>query len=88
MNKFNLKDLNLKQFLKIIIKENYYKKDTLIKPMIFDLIEFYFRKINYSFSSNINKKYSYFLKRISDTKKFNLDEESLFIDFDEEILNG
>jgi DNA polymerase III subunit delta' len=88
LNKFNLKDLNLKQFLKIIIKENYYKKDTLIKPMIFDLIEFYFRKINYSFSSNINKKYSNFLKRISDTKKFNLDEESLFIDFDEEILNG
>ena len=27
-------------------------------------------------------------ERISDTKKLNLDEESLFMEFDEEILNG
>ena len=29
-----------------------------------------------------------FLKKISDIKNFNLDEESLFIEFNEEILNG
>ena len=28
------------------------------------------------------------LKRISDTKTYNLDEESLFMEFKEEILNG
>ena len=28
------------------------------------------------------------LKKISDTKKFNLDEESLFIEFEDKILNG
>jgi DNA polymerase III subunit delta' len=85
---YNLADLNLKNFLKIIIKENHYKKDLLIKDIIFDLMEFYFRKLNSSFSKKINIKYSYFLKRISDTKSFNLDEESLFMEFEEEILNG
>ena len=29
-----------------------------------------------------------FLKRINDTKKFNLDEESLFMEFEYKILNG
>ncbi len=85
---YNLADLNLKNFLKIIINENHYKKDLFIKEIIFDLMEFYFRKLNSSFSKKISIKYSYFLKRISDTKSFNLDEESLFIEFDEEILNA
>ena len=41
-----------------------------------------------NFSKNIYDKYTYFLKRISDTKNFNLDEESLLEEFNEEILNG
>jgi DNA polymerase-3 subunit delta' len=88
INKYNLNDFDLNKFLKILIKENHYKKNNLIKYMLFDLIEFYFRKINLSFSSLIHDKYSYFLRRISDTKKFNLDEESLFVEFEEEVLNG
>jgi DNA polymerase III subunit delta' len=87
-HKYNLLDLNLKKFLKIIIKENHYKKDPFMKYMVFHLIEFYFRKLNLSFSEKIEEKYSYFMSRISDTKTFNLDEESLFMEFDEEILNG
>ena len=86
-NKYKLIDLDLKNLLKLIIKENHYKKDLLIKDFVYDLVEFYFRKINFNFSSNIYKKYSYFLKRISDTKRFNLDQESLFIELEEEILN-
>jgi DNA polymerase-3 subunit delta' len=85
---YNLLDLDLNNFLKTIIKENLYKKDPFMKYIIFDLVEFYFRKLNLSFSRKINEKYSYFLRRISDTKTFNLDEESLFAEFEEEILNG
>ena len=88
INEYDLMNLNLKEFLKIIIKDNHYKKNNFIKYLIFDLIEFYFNKINSSFSTKISNKYSYFLKRISDTKKFNLDEEVLFIEFENEILNG
>ena len=86
--KYDLLDHNLKGFLKIIIKENHYKKDLFMKYMVFHLIESYFRKLNLSFSKKINEKYSYFLKRISHTKTFNLDEESLFIEFEDEILDG
>ena len=85
---YDLLDLDLKKFLKIIIKENHYKKDPIMKYMFFNLIEFYFRKLNSSISTSISEKYSYFLKRISDTKTFNLDEELLFMEFEEEILNG
>ena len=32
--------------------------------------------------------YNYFIKKIKDVKKFNLDEESLFMEFEYKILNG
>ena len=87
-NNYDLSELDLKNFLKILIKENYYKKNQIIKHIIYQLMEFYFRKLSQSFSLEINKKYDYFLKRVSDTKNFNLDEDSLFMQFDDEILNG
>ena len=87
-NKYNLLDFDLKGFLKIIIKDNHYKKDPYMKDMIFSLTEFYFRKLNLPFSEKINEKYSYFIRKISDTKIFNLDKESLFMEFEDEILNG
>jgi DNA polymerase III subunit delta' len=87
-NKLDLIDFDLKKFLKVLINENHYKKNNSIKYLLFDLIEFYFLKINLSFSSLLHNKYSYFLRRISDTKRFNLDEESLFAEFEEDILNG
>ena len=65
-----------------------YKKNKLTSFMIFDFIELYFNKIAFSTSKKIFDKYSYFLKRISDTKRFNLDEETLFTEFREDILNG
>ena len=87
-NKYNLKNINLKEFLKIIIENNHYKKDISLRYIFFDFIEFYFSKINSKLSLNIYDKYNYFLKRISDSKRFNLDEESLFIEFEDKILNG
>ena len=86
--KYDLFDFDLKKFLKKIVKENHYKKNLFMKYMVFDLMELYFRKLNSNFSKKISEKYSYFLKRISDTKSFNLDDESLFMEFEEEILNG
>ena len=85
---YDLSNLDLRSFLKIIIKENHYKKDLFMRNIIFNLVEFYFRKLNLSVSKKIFEKYSYFLKKISDTKNFNLDEESLFMEFEEQILDG
>ena len=87
-NEYDLKNTNLKEFLKMVIKNNDYKKDEEIKFIIFDFIELYFNKLNLSISTKLNEKYHYFLGRISNTKKFNLDYESLFMEFEEQILNG
>ena len=86
--KYDLLNFDLKRLLQIIIKEQHYKKDPFMKYMVFHLVEFYFIKLNLSFSKSISDKYSYFLRRISDTKTFNLDQDSLFTEFEEEILNG
>ena len=80
----NLKDINLKDFLCLIIDKSYYKKESSIRHLIYDFLEFYLtNKVffkNFVFSN-------YFLKRIEDVKNFNLDEESLFIEFKHKILN-
>ena len=83
--KFDLLNSNLKEFLEFVITNNFYKR-SYIEDLIYNFVEYYFTKIN--LSSDIYNKYIYFIKKISDTKKFNLDEETLFIEFREEILNG
>ena len=88
ITKYDLSKISLKEFLTFIIKNNYYKKNNFIGYLIFDLIELYFTQINLNLSSQISDKYSFFLKRISETKRFNLDQDSLFMEFDEKILNG
>tara|TARA_B100001057_G_scaffold500203_1_gene614059 strand:+ start:4417 stop:5349 length:933 start_codon:yes stop_codon:yes gene_type:complete len=87
-NSIDLRNIDLKNFINLLLNKKFYKKDKIVKFLVFDLIELYFNKINSSISDKINKEYSYFLKKISNTKKFNLDEETLFLEFEENILNG
>ena len=71
-----------------IIKNKHYKKDFFINELIYSLIEFYLRsKISVDDISLINIK-DHFLKKINDTKKFNLDEETLLMEFEDKVLNG
>ena len=87
-NNIDLKQISLVQLIKKIIIDKNYKKDKYIKKLIYSLIEIYFRN-NISIKNikliNIN---NYFLKKINDTKIFNLDDESLFMEFEDRILNG
>ena len=85
-NSYDLKNFTLKDFLEVVINKGDFKKNSSIEYLIFDFVEFYFSKINASL--NIHLKYQYFIKKINDTKKFNLDYESLFMEFKEKILNG
>jgi DNA polymerase-3 subunit delta' len=83
----NLKEINLKDLIIFIIKNQHYKKDLVINELIYSLIEFYLRsKISVDDISLINIK-DYFLKKINDTKKFNLDEETLLMEFEDKVLN-
>ena len=68
-----------------MINDKFYKKETSIKYLILDFVENFLRKNLERFSSqNLNE----FLKKIDRMKKFNLDEESFFIEFNSRILNG
>jgi len=78
----DLTAITLKEFITVIIEQNYYKKDNEIKYMLYDFIELFFRNNNFS------NLYSYFLKKIDDCKRFNLDEESLLMEFESKVLNG
>ena len=84
----NLESISLREFISLIISKKYYKKESSIKNLIYSMIEYYFR-INTSINNTkLIKFHNYFLNKINDTKKFNLDEESLFIEFEDIILNG
>ena len=88
-NNINLKTLELKKFLSFLIDGNYYKIDSYIKVSIYDFIELYFLKIfiNSNFKNSIMSLYENFTTKIHETNQFNLDKESLFMEFKLKILN-
>jgi len=81
----DLKKIKLNDLLNVIIDESYYKKEKLYKSIFIDLIELFFTKKNELIFSDFS---NYFIKKIENTKKFNLDEETLFIEFKNKVLNG
>ena len=83
--KIDLHDINVYDFLSLLINKAYYKEDNKIKFLVYDFVEsFLLKKISILYSG----LFSYFLKRINDTKNFNLDEESLFTEINSKLLNG
>jgi len=86
-NNVDLTKINLKDLIKKIITEKKYKNDQFVKQLLYSLIEFYFRK-NVSLKNiYLLKIQNYFLKKIYDTKIFNLDDETLLMEFEEKVLN-
>ena len=84
----DIKNLPLKNFLSLIIKNKLYKKNIIFNELLYSFIEIYFRKnINFKNIEFLNS-YKIFLKKIINTKIYNLDEESLFMEFEDRILNG
>ena len=87
-NGVDLTQMNLKDFIKMIISEKKYKKDYFIKHLLYSLIELYFRQ-NVSIKNiRLLKIQNYFLKKINYTKIFNLDDETILMEFEERVLNG
>ena len=83
--KINLKDINLKDFLLKLISENIYKDDKQSKTFVYNILELFLIK---DISVSNSDVYNYFLKRVNDFKKFNLDDESLFLEINSKLLNG
>ena len=84
INKIDLTDISLKDLLSTFINYQYYKNEPSIKFIVYDLIEFFLKSYASSDSSYL---YSYFMNKISNMRKFNLDEESFFIEFRSLALN-
>ena len=85
-NNINIKDIDLNDFLLLLIDKKFYRKNTSMNSILYDSIEDFLKrnlkKDNNFFEANdfFNRKYN--------VKKFNLDEESLLIHFKEKILHG
>ena len=84
----DLKNSNLDIFLKSLITSKAYKKNKPIIQLIYSFIEVYFRNNISTKNINLFHHYHYFLKKINDTKIFNLDEETLLMEFEDKVLNG
>ena len=84
----NLKDYNLDTFLQSLISSKNYKKNKPIIQLIYSFIEVYFRNNISTKNIKLFHLYHYFLKKINDTKIYNLDEETLFMEFEDKVLNG
>ena len=87
--KINLQECTLKDLLLILINKAYYKKDKFVKNLIINFIELFFLK-QYKLSKTnkyLLKFYKVFINKAHNIEKFNLDEESLFLEFRSKILN-
>ena len=84
----DLKDYNLDTFLQSLISRKTYKKNKPIIQLIYSFIEVYFRNNISTKNFKLFHLYHYFLKKINDTKIYNLDEDTLFMEFEDKVLNG
>ena len=86
----DLKVCTLISFLNLLIDNGYYKKNKLVKNILINFIELFFLK-KYKISNtkkSLLSFYNNFITKIYNTDKFNLDEESLFLEFKSKLLNG
>ncbi|MDC3022552.1 DNA polymerase III [Candidatus Pelagibacter sp.] len=84
-NSIDLSKLSLKELLLKIIDENFYKKESISKNLIYAFIQMYFLK-----NLNIEINYETYVKiinSIENVKKYNLDIESFFIQLRHQLIN-
>ena len=84
-NSIDLKEIELKEFLLLIIEKGYHKKDDSIKNIFYELFELFL--IN-NISLQYQNFYHDFIYQFNDMKKYNLDDEILLMKIKKELLNG
>ena len=86
----DLKNYTLISFLNLLIDNGYYKKNKNLKVILINFIELFFLK-EYKLSGAKNSLldlYHNYTNKVHNAEKFNLDEESLFLEFKSKLLNG
>ena len=84
-NNIDLKNIELNDFIDILIQNNHIKKQKDLRYIFYEVIEYLLKKKSILFNMD---HYNYFVKKIEKINKFNLDEESFFIELNDKILNG
>ena len=86
-NDLSIKECNIEDLLAYIIKNKLYTSDEFIKEYLNLFIELFFYK-NINNSKNISFKIKkYFYLKLSFVKKYNLDFESFFLEFNDKLLS-
>ena len=86
----DLKDCSLVKLLNLLIDNSYFKKNKYAKNLLINFIELFFLKsyLVATKKDSLLKFYNNFINKIHNTEKFNLDDESLFLEFKTKLLNG
>ncbi len=84
-NNIDLKNIELRDFIHTLIQNNHIKKQKNLRYVFYEVIEYLLKKKSILLNMDY---YSYFVKKIEKINKFNLDEESFFIELNDKILNG
>ena len=88
-NDVDILNINLEKFLLLLIDNSYYKKDKFINNNIYQYLEFYLLKlINKKNSKHIYLLYRTLIDKISNMHKYNLDQDSFFIEIKTKVFNG
>ncbi len=86
-NDLSIKECNIEDLLTYVIKNKIYTSDDFIKEYLNLFIELFFYK-NINNSKKISFKIKkYFYQKLSFVKKYNLDFESFFLEFNEKLLS-
>ena len=84
----NIKSYTIKELLNYIISKKLYKKDSELNIFIYRLIQFLlFETFYLSRNNKIYDLYKYFILKMNNTIKYNLDIESLFFEFKNTLIN-
>ena len=84
----NIESYTIKELLNYIISKKLYKKDPELNIFIYKLIQFLlFETFYLSKDNKIYDLYKYFILKMNNTIKYNLDIESLFFEFKNTLIN-
>ena len=86
-NNLSLIDTNINDLVKNIIYNKHYNKDTFIKEYLNYIVElFFYNHINKTKKISYKVK-EYYYSKISNIRKFNLDYEAFFLEFEDNLLS-
>ncbi len=86
-NSLDFNSIKIEDIINFIIKNKDYTKNSFINDNINQLVElFFYKKINYSNGITFKLR-KYFYTKLNKVKKYNLDMESFFLEFQQRLLS-